>query len=86
MRRSFLFAFRYITDKPVQSVKVRTFNASIQPQTEGPEWEEARQEGCQSPAELCLLKAIRAAGLPEPEKQYRVTDEQGNLVTIPDLA
>jgi hypothetical protein len=40
---------------------------------EGPEWEEARREGCESPQELRLLKAIRQDGtLPEPEKQHVV--------------
>ncbi|GBC98734.1 DEAD-box ATP-dependent RNA helicase CshA [bacterium HR17] len=56
------------------------------PPMQGPEWEEARREGCQSPAELRLLKAIRSAGLPEPEKQYQVVDEQGQLITAADFA
>lgn len=51
---------------------------AVQPATalvEGPEWEEARHEGCESPQELRLLKAIRADGtLPEPEKQFVVFD------------
>ena len=46
---------------------------------EGPEWAEARAEGCESPQELRLLKAIRAdGGMPEPSKQYKVYD--GNRV------
>ncbi len=53
---------------------------------EGPEWEEARREGCESPIELALLKAIRSAGLPEPVKQHEVHDNQGRLVTRADLA
>jgi hypothetical protein len=36
---------------------------------EGPDWDEARKEGCESPLELRLLQAIREAGLPEPLKQ-----------------
>lgn len=37
--------------------------------TEGPEWDEARREGCESPQEPRLLQAMRAARLPEPKKQ-----------------
>lgn len=56
------------------------------PAVEGPEWEEARQEGCESPQELNLLKAIRADGtLPEPEKQHVVYD-QNKLLTRADFA
>jgi len=58
----------------------------IQPPFEGAEWEEARQEGCGSPAELRLLKALREAGLPEPKKQFEVKDEQGEIVTVADFA
>jgi very-short-patch-repair endonuclease len=57
-----------------------------QPPFEGAEWEEARREGCVSPAELRLLKALRAAGLPEPQKQFEVKDEQGEIVTVADFA
>lgn len=57
-----------------------------QPQTEGPEWEEARREGCQSPPELYLLRAMRAAGLPEPTKQLQIADERGQIITIADFA
>jgi hypothetical protein len=47
--------------------------------TEGPDWAEARAEGCESPQELRLLKAIRAdGGMSEPSKQYKVYD--GNRV------
>ncbi|HPU74187.1 MAG TPA: DEAD/DEAH box helicase [Bryobacteraceae bacterium] len=53
---------------------------------EGPDWEEARREGCESPIELALLKAIRSAGLPEPMKQHEVHDGQGRLVTRADFA
>ena len=53
---------------------------------EGPEWEEARGEGCESPLELRLLKAIRAAGLPEPQKQHEVYDSRGRLLTRADFA
>lgn len=56
------------------------------PTVEGPEWEEARQEGCESPQELNLLKAIRADGtLSEPEKQHVVYD-QNKLLTRADFA
>ncbi len=54
--------------------------------TEGPEWEEARREGCESPVELQLLRAIRAAGLPEPEKQYLVLDDRGIPLARTDFA
>ena len=53
---------------------------------EGPEWEEARQEGCESPLELRLLKAIRAAGLSEPLKQHEIYDSRGRLGTRADFA
>jgi hypothetical protein len=53
---------------------------------EGPEWDEARREGCESPLELRLLKAIRAAGLPEPVKQHKVYDSRGRLLTRADFA
>lgn len=52
----------------------------------GPEWDEARREGCESPLELRLLKAIRAAGLPEPVKQHEVYDSRGRLLTRADFA
>jgi len=52
---------------------------------EGPEWEEARREGCGSPQELRLLRAIREAGLPEPEKQHEVR-QNGRLITRADFA
>jgi hypothetical protein len=56
------------------------------PKNEGPEWDKARAEGCESPQELNLLKAIRADGaLPEPAKQYDVWDG-GRLLTRADLA
>ena len=53
---------------------------------EGPEWEEARREGCSSPLELRLLKAIRELGLPEPEKQFAIYDSQKRLITVSDFA
>jgi len=54
--------------------------------TEGPEWDEARREGCGSPMELRLLRAMREAGLDEPEKQYEVHRTDGTLITIADFA
>ncbi len=53
--------------------------------TEGPEWDEARQAGCESPPELRLLRAMREAGLPEPEKQYWVLDASGVPLTRVDF-
>jgi hypothetical protein len=53
---------------------------------EGPEWDEARREGCESPLEMRLLKAIRAAELPEPLKQHEVYDSRGRLLTRADFA
>jgi len=53
---------------------------------EGPEWDEARSEGCESPLELRLLREIRAAGLPEPQKQHEVYDSRGRLLTRADFA
>jgi ATP-dependent helicase YprA (DUF1998 family) len=56
------------------------------PDNEGPEWDEARAEGCESPQELKLLKAIRAEGsLPEPTKQHEVWDG-GRMLTRADFA
>jgi ATP-dependent helicase YprA (DUF1998 family) len=53
---------------------------------EGPEWEEARKEGCESPQELRLLKAIRAdSSLPEPDKQNVVWDAN-RVLTRADFA
>ena len=49
-------------------------------------WREARAEGCDSPAELRLLRALRAAGAPEPEKQYVVTRQNGRLLSYADFA
>jgi hypothetical protein len=59
----------------------------VQPvRDDGPEWDAARAEGCESPQELNLLKAIRAYGsLPEPSKQYEVWDG-GKLLTRADFA
>jgi hypothetical protein len=54
--------------------------------SEGPEWDEARHAGCESPLELRLLQAIRAAGLPEPLKQHEVYDARGRLLTRADFA
>jgi Protein of unknown function (DUF559) len=61
-------------------------SAAAPPRSEGPEWDEARREGCESPLELRLLKAIRAAGLPEPLKQHEVYDSRGHLLTRADFA
>ena len=56
------------------------------PMNEGPEWDEARSEGCDSPQELNLLKAIRADGsLPEPTKQHEVWDG-ARMLTRSDFA
>ena len=61
--------------------------ATAQPSRgEGPEWDEARREGCESPLELRLLKAMRVAGLPEPLKQHKVYDSRGRLLTRADFA
>jgi hypothetical protein len=52
----------------------------------GPEWDEARDEGCESPQELRLLRAIRSNGvLPEPTKQHRVFDGD-RILTRADFA
>ncbi|NOT01453.1 MAG: DEAD/DEAH box helicase [Phycisphaerales bacterium] len=54
--------------------------------TEGPEWADAKAEGCESPQELRLLKAIRGDGaLPEPDKQHEVY-EGNRLLTRADFA
>lgn len=63
--------------------------ATVQPASvavEGPEWEEARLEGCESPQELRLLKAIRDDdNLPEPDKQHVVWDAN-RVLTRADFA
>ena len=60
--------------------------AAVSSLTEGPDWEEAKAEGCESPQELRLLKAIRAdGGLPEPDKQHEVY-EGNRLLTRADFA
>lgn len=53
---------------------------------QGPDWDEARREGCESPLELRLLRAIREAGLPEPLKQFVVANDQGRVTTRADFA
>ena len=68
-----------IPEGPIQGVQPVPVN-------EGTEWDEARAEGCESPQELNLLKAIRTDGsLPEPTKQHEVWDG-GRILTRADLA
>lgn len=52
---------------------------------EGPDWDEARAEGCESPAELRLLRALRGDGLPEPEKQVEVKRASGSVISRADF-
>jgi len=54
--------------------------------TEGPDWDAARLEGCESPLELRLLLAIRQSRLPEPQKQFTVSDHTGRILTRADFA
>jgi len=69
-----------------ETVKLAESVEAAAPSTEGPEWDEARKEGCESPQELRLLKAIREDGsLPEPEKQHVVIDEN-RILTRADFA
>jgi Lhr-like helicase len=49
-------------------------------------WREAREEGCGSPAELRLLKALRDLGVPEPQKQYELKRANGSLLSSADFA
>jgi MrfA Zn-binding domain len=60
--------------------------AELRTSVDGPEWDEARREGCESPLELALLRAIRSAGLPEPLKQYELYNHRGRLITRADFA
>jgi len=53
---------------------------------EGLEWDEARREGCESPLELRLLRAIRGLGLPEPDKQSEIQNARGAMLTRADFA
>jgi hypothetical protein len=67
--------------------ELQSLTSTAQPSRgEGPEWDEARREGCESPLELRLLKAMRVAGLPEPLKQHKVYDSRGHLLTRADFA
>jgi very-short-patch-repair endonuclease len=47
---------------------------------------EAAAEGCGSPAELRLLRALRENGVPEPEKQFAITRANGTLLSVADFA
>ena len=69
-----------------ESVVVASTAPATRATTEGPEWEEARRNGCGSPQEYRLLLAIRAAGLPEPAKQFQIEDRPGHVITIADFA
>ena len=62
--------------------------ASTSPSSRGqwPEWDEARREGCESPLELRLLRAMRTTGLPEPVKQHEVYESHGRLLTRANFA
>lgn len=53
---------------------------------QGPDWDEARREGCESPLVLRLLRALRDSGLPEPLKQFVVANDQGRVITRADFA
>jgi hypothetical protein len=75
----------YLRAASTEGVRSLGFGAGAPHVTEGPEWEEARREGCGSPQELRLLRAMREAGLPEPEKQYEVRDG-ARLITLADFA
>jgi very-short-patch-repair endonuclease len=72
-----------VADESVRSV---TGAAPTRPTTEGPDWDEARRNGCGSPLEYRLLQAIRTAGLPEPEKQFPVEERPGHTMTVADFA
>jgi very-short-patch-repair endonuclease len=49
--------------------------------TDGTEWDATGREGCGSPLELQLLLTMRQHGLPEPEKQFRLDDGAGRMIT-----
>ena len=70
---------KVIQEGPIQGIQPVPGNV-------GPEWDEARAQGCESPQELNLLKAIRTDGsLPEPTKQHEVWDD-GRVLTRADFA
>ncbi|KKL93112.1 hypothetical protein LCGC14_1877920 [marine sediment metagenome] len=48
--------------------------------------EDSYSDITESPIEKILLKAIRELGLPEPEQQHEVSNDDGSLLTIPDFA
>ena len=72
-----------VAEEVVSTAELR---ARTRPATEGPDWDEARRNGCGSPIEYRLLQAMRAARLPEPEKQFTVADRFGRVVTVSDFA
>jgi very-short-patch-repair endonuclease len=49
-------------------------------------WREAREAGCDSPAELRVLKALRELAVPEPQKQYEVLRDNRSLLSLADFA
>jgi len=70
---------KVIQEGPIQGIQPVPGNV-------GTEWDEARAQGCESPQELNLLKAIRTDGsLPEPTKQHEVWDD-GRVLTRADFA
>ena len=79
-------ALPYLKVAAVSELRPLAPSAVAPPSGEGPEWDEARCEGCESPLELRLLKAIRAADLPEPDKQHEIRDSRGGLITRADFA
>lgn len=49
-------------------------------------WREALEEGCGSPLELKLLRALRELGIPEPNKQFEIVRPNGSLLSLADFA
>jgi predicted transcriptional regulator of viral defense system/very-short-patch-repair endonuclease len=49
------------------------------------ELRDAQYEPTESERELMLLRLLRAHGLPEPECQFSIHDDEGNFVARPDL-
>jgi len=49
------------------------------------ELRDAQYEPTQSERELMLMRLLGAQGLPEPERQFSIHDDQGNFIARPDL-
>jgi Domain of unknown function (DUF1998)/Protein of unknown function (DUF559) len=77
-------AMPYLRAATLSNIERSSIDARLT-SNDGPDWDEARKEGCESPLELALLR-IRSAGLPEPLKQHEVHDRHRRIITRADFA